>query len=289
MNIERPGTIGGITQYVSRRIPGSLGLVAASTQANAAPLGLALFAPAPALNLPNRTDEFLRAMGNRRALFWKFSNYSQLFAMGALGPDELDIPRIRIQFEPKRVKNCEEAQQHLSRLKVKRGGIAKANPVLTKTQLLNSRTEEIGPGEFRFTADVSIRLNLDAKHGSFIQFPELTWSPMSDKERKALRQFYLDLMVHEMGHFWVAGMFLWHAKKTFEGSGSTRRRAENNAREQVNDHRQSLAVNINDAGDAYDLATKHGAEQSDGPEFTFNVTGKDGIPFPGGRNVILDC
>ena len=44
---------------------------------------------------------------------------------------------------------------------------------------------------------------------------------MSVRDREALRGFDLNLMVHELGHFIVAGQVAY-AKQTFEGFGSLR-------------------------------------------------------------------
>ena len=96
-------------------------------------------------------------------------------------------------------------------------------------------------------------------------------------------------MVHEMGHFFVTGMMLFHGRKKLVGSGPTRRDAENDLRRQADAHQRALAVELHDTNDAYDLHTEHGADQSEGPKNTFNAGGPKAVPFPGGRNVRAVC
>jgi hypothetical protein len=92
--------------------------------------------------------------------------------------------------------------------------------------------------------------------------------------------------VHELGHFIVAGQILSYAKRSFTGFGASAKKAENDTRLQMDV--TSLHGDADRISDEYDLHTRHGADQSEGPNNKFNTEGRKSIPFPGGEDVVLD-
>jgi hypothetical protein len=136
--------------------------------------------------------------------------------------------------------------------------------------LINEQTEEITPGHFRHQADLPFAQELRT---SSILFPNFTWPRMSKKDRDALRQFYLNLLVHELGHFVVAGQVLAYAKRSFTGFGTTPNQAEHDTRGQIDV--ATLHNDVDRISDEYDLHTSHGAEQSEGTEQHVQYRGQE--------------
>jgi hypothetical protein len=251
-------------------------------------LGRELVVPmVPLLKGPTTADRFFRELGGTRDLFWSLIGASVAFnPMLPRGPSQMVIPPITIKFESKRFRSCEEAGNHLILLKSEKRRIAEAIPGSADTKLLNERKEKIGPGEFRFKADVFVALSL---RKASILFPHWTWKAMSKSDHEALRKFNLNLLVHELGHFIVTGQILAYAKKSFEGFGTTPSQAETEARLLIRDHFRTLKNDDDTIGDDYDTHTSHGMKQSEGPDNTFNTEGRNNIPFPGGEDAILRC
>jgi hypothetical protein len=265
--------ISGILPYATARVPGP-------------ERGFPFVAPSsPPLILPKTADRFVREMGGTRDIFWSLAGVSLGFhPMGPARPADILIPPIEINFRTTTFKTCAAVEEHLSQLVKDGKAIAKATLGFKKPVLLNGKTDKIDKVEFHHKVDAFIALDLKKVS---ISFPDFRWKPMSVRDREALRGFYLNLMVHELGHFIVAGQVLAYAKQTFEGFGSSEARAERNARDTLNSHLTELEGDLKRISDEYDLHTKHGVEQSEGPSNNFNAERRKSIPFPGGNNVIL--
>ena len=119
-----------------------------------------------------------------------------------------------------------------------------------------------------------------------ISMPYVFWKNMTQAEKQSVDRFHRDLLAHEVGHLTVAEMVAKKFSRTVSGSAKpTRDSAKQSLKDAIDKH-QGIVKNELDsqAGDnsAYDTATSHGANQSNGPNTTYN-----GQPFPGGNDVRL--
>ncbi len=271
MSVRTRPLISGISPYCRGRIPGpepSMAVV------------LAAAAPTPRMT----ADVFFRKLGGSREVFWSLIGAGKAFnPTGAGGPADTGIAPIEIRFKRKDFPSCEAVQAHADLLALKKTPIAKALFAFTTPRLINEKTEEITPGQFQHNADLSFALDLK---GSFINFPDWNWSRRTKRQGKALERFYRNLLVHELGHFIVAGQILSYAKRSFTGFGASAKKAENDTRRQMDV--TSLHGDVDRISDEYDLHTGHGSDQSEGPNNKFNTEGRASIPFPGGEDVVLD-
>lgn len=272
MSVRTRILISGISPYCLGRIPGP------------AP-GMAVVLAAATAPRPRMTaDVFFRKLGGSREAFWSLIGAGKGFnPTDAGGPAELGIAPIEIRFKRKVFLNCEAVQAHADLLALKKKPIAEAVFAFTTPKLINEKTEEITPGQFQHSAALSFALDLK---GSFINFPDWSWSGRTKRQSTALTRFNLNLLVHELGHFIVAGQILSYAKRSFTGFGTTAKKAENDTRKQIDV--TSLHDDVVRISDEYDLHTGHGSDQSEGPNNTFNTEGRKSIPFPGGEDVVLD-
>jgi hypothetical protein len=241
----------------------------------------ALAAPKPKMT----ADVFFRQLGGTREAFWSLIGVGKAFKpTPAAGPaDEILIAPIEIRFQRKVFPSCDAVQGHADLLARKKKPIAEAVFAFTTPKLMNEKTEQITPGQFQHTADLSFALDLK---GSFIDFPDWSWRGRTKRQGEALERFFLNLLVHELGHFVVAGQILSYAKRSFTGFGATAKKAENDTRGQIDVI--SLHGDVDRISDEYDLHTGHGSDQSEGPNNKFNTEGRKSIPFPGGEDVALD-
>ena len=263
----------GISPYCLGRIPGP------------APGMAVALAAAPAPKRKMTADVFFRELGGSREAFWSLIGVGKAFnPTRAAGPAaEILIAPIEIRFKRKVFPSCEAVQAHADLLAQKKKAIAKAVFAFTTPTLINEKNAQITPDQFRHTADLSFALSLK---GSFINFPDWSWRGKTNKQGKALNRFFLNLLMHELGHFIVAGQVLSYAKRSFIGFGNDARSAENDTRRQIDV--VTLHGDVERISDEYDLHTDHGADQSEGPNNTFNAEGRKSIPFPGGEDVALD-
>jgi hypothetical protein len=263
----------GISPYCLGRIPGPAPAMTRILTAASPPK-------------PNLTaDVFFRKLSGSRTAFWSLIGAAKAFNPTGVpkGPSEIGIPPIEIRFKRRVFANCEAVQLHADELARKKKQIAKATFAFTTPKLINQKTKQIAPDHFEHSADLSFALTLK---GSFINFPDWTWSGRTKRQSRALEQFFLNLLVHELGHFVVAGQVLSYATRSFSGVGTTAKGAENATRNQIDV--KTLHQDVERISREYDLHTGHGSNQSEGPDNKFNTEMRKSIPFPGGEDVRLE-
>ena len=107
----------------------------------------------------------------------------------------------------------------------------------------------------------------------YIKFPEYSWPHMTPEERHALAETMDALHVHEEGHFLVL------ARIRAEFSSPFYVDSVDEAEAGYVERRRQFAAKLAAQEKAYDDATQHGVDQSDGPA----------KGFPGGKDVTFTC
>jgi uncharacterized protein YgfB (UPF0149 family) len=285
----------------SYRQPGTLAMASDLSNGKALPLGVGDGSPSDSAaneklpkKLPSRTDEFFLVMHvsdgdtDLKEAIEAINSWKSLFAGEQPSSEETvadtGIPNIKISYKAKKFSDLEAVSQHLAdHEEVAHWDPGKLNGPRLSNELWTVVTKD--PPEFKYRVDLSYKLDLKKAK---IEFPDWRWENMSGPEIVQLKKFYVALMVHEMGHFFVAAQYLIHLKKTFEGFGPSKTSAKNDAIEQLNETVKEVATDIEQLSNVdYDNATDHGKTQSSGPNSSFVVEGPISIPFPGGRNIAL--